>query len=112
MTNNSLLYWTIAAFLVVLVFGAIAYPSTAFGKLRKKRSLKILKSTNNLLKDHQKENQSEDKAVLSHIKRLTLEEDELNAKENLTDAEIKKFHQVKLELDQYWDLLMQRKGTH
>jgi hypothetical protein len=112
MTNNSLLYWIIVAFLVVLVFGAIAYPSTAFGKPRKRRRLKILKSTNNLLKENPKKKQSEERAVLSHIKRLTLKENELYAKENLTDADIKELHQVKLELDQYWDVLMQIKGSH
>jgi uncharacterized protein YjaG (DUF416 family) len=56
------------------------------------------------------ENKVEDNAVLSHIKKLTTTEEELYGKENLTDDDIKELHKVKAELDQYWDLLHQRRA--
>jgi uncharacterized protein YjaG (DUF416 family) len=56
------------------------------------------------------ENKVEDNAVLSHIKTLTAKEEELYGKENLTDDDIKELHKVKAELDQYWDLLHQRRA--
>jgi hypothetical protein len=55
-------------------------------------------------------NQTSDGSVMSHIKKLTEKEQELYGKENLSDADIKELHTVKLELDQYWDLLHQRVG--
>jgi uncharacterized protein YjaG (DUF416 family) len=55
-------------------------------------------------------NKVEDNSVLSHIKKLTAKEEELYGKENLTDDDIKELHKVKAELDQYWDLLHQRRA--
>ncbi len=52
----------------------------------------------------------EDSQVFSHIKKLTEEEERLYSKGNLTDAEVKRLHQMKVELDQCWDLLRQREG--
>ncbi len=53
----------------------------------------------------------ENNPVLMHIEKLTLEEQQLYAKgSNLTDEEVKRLHKIKVELDQYWDLLRQREG--
>jgi len=56
------------------------------------------------------ENKTEDNSVLSHITKLTEKEEHLYGKENLTDEDVKELHKVKLELDQYWDLLRQRRA--
>ncbi len=55
------------------------------------------------------ENQK-DNPVLAHITKLTEKEEHLYGKENLTDADVKELHQIKVELDQYWDLLRQRRA--
>jgi uncharacterized protein YjaG (DUF416 family) len=55
-------------------------------------------------------NQNEDNSVLSHITKLTEKEEHLYGKENLTDEDVKELHKVKVELDQYWDLLRQRRA--
>ncbi len=52
----------------------------------------------------------EDSQVFKHIKQLTEEEERLYSKGNLTDGEVKRLHQMKVELDQCWDLLRQREG--
>jgi hypothetical protein len=52
----------------------------------------------------------EDNQVLAHIKNLTAKEEELYGKENLTDNDVKKLHQVKADLDQCWDFLRQRRA--
>lgn len=52
----------------------------------------------------------EDKKVFKHIKKIADEESRLYSKENLTDKEIKNLHAMKVELDQCWDLLRQRKA--
>jgi hypothetical protein len=56
------------------------------------------------------ENNAPDNSVLSHITKLTEREEHLYGKENLTDDDIKELHRVKSELDQYWDLLRQRRA--
>jgi len=56
------------------------------------------------------ENNKPDNSVLSHITKLTEREQHLYGKENLTDEDVKELHKVKLELDQYWDLLHQRRA--
>ena len=53
---------------------------------------------------------NDDRSVMDHIKSLTEKEAHLYGKENLTDEDIKELHKVKSELDQYWDLLHQRRG--
>jgi flagellar biosynthesis/type III secretory pathway chaperone len=50
----------------------------------------------------------ENKKVLNHIKKLADEESKLYSKEKLTDKEVKELHEMKVELDQCWDLLRQR----
>ncbi len=53
----------------------------------------------------------ENNAVLIHIEKLNLEEQQLYAKgNNLTDEEVDRLHKIKVELDQYWDLLRQREA--
>lgn len=52
----------------------------------------------------------QDKSVTEHIKELTEREEHLYGKENLSDEEVKEMHKVKAELDQYWDLLRQRRA--
>ena len=52
----------------------------------------------------------EDNQILNHIKSLTENEEKLWGKENLSDEEVSKLHQMKHELDQYWDLLRQRRA--
>jgi hypothetical protein len=56
------------------------------------------------------EDKRQDDSVLSHIKKLNDREQELYGKENLTDENVKELHKVKSELDQYWDLLHQRRA--
>jgi len=52
----------------------------------------------------------EDNNVLAHIKDLTEKEEHLHGKEDLSEDDIKNLHSVKSELDQYWDLLRQRRA--
>jgi hypothetical protein len=52
----------------------------------------------------------EDNQVLSHIKNLTVTEEELYGKENLTDEDIKQLHKIQLDLEQCWDFLRQRRA--
>ena len=52
----------------------------------------------------------EDVKIVNHIKQLTEEEEHLYAKGNLSDNEVKRLHQMKIELDQCWDLLRQRQA--
>jgi hypothetical protein len=53
---------------------------------------------------------NKDNSVMAHIKSLTEKEELLYIKENLTDEDVKDLHHVKSELDQYWDLLRQRRA--
>lgn len=52
----------------------------------------------------------EDNQILNHIKNLTETEEKLWGNENLSDDEVNKLHKIKLELDQCWDLLRQRRA--
>lgn len=56
------------------------------------------------------ENNQNDQSVLSHITKLTEKEEHLYGKTDLTEADVKELHLVKSELDQYWDLLRQRRA--
>ena len=56
------------------------------------------------------EKNNNDRSVLDHIQQLTEKEEELYGKADLTDDEVKEMHTVKSELDQYWDLLRQRRA--
>ena len=52
----------------------------------------------------------DDGQVLKHIKELTEKEEQLYSKGNLSDKEVQRLGQMKVELDQCWDLLRQRQA--
>ena len=52
----------------------------------------------------------EDNQVLTHIKKLSEKEEDLYGKENLSDEDVKQLHKIKVELDQCWDFLRQRRA--
>jgi len=52
----------------------------------------------------------EDQQVFKHIENLVSEEEHLYSKGNLTDEEVARLHTLKVQLDQYWDFLRQRKA--
>jgi uncharacterized protein YjaG (DUF416 family) len=56
------------------------------------------------------EEKKEDNSVINHIRQLTEKEEQLYGKSELTDQDVKDMHTVKAELDQYWDLLRQRRA--
>lgn len=51
-----------------------------------------------------------DQNVLKHLKELADEEHHLYEKGNLTDAERERLKLINIALDQYWDLLRQRRA--
>jgi hypothetical protein len=54
--------------------------------------------------------ETKDKTVLSHIDQLVKEEERLYAKGQLSAGDQKRMAELKVELDQYWDLLRQRRA--
>ncbi|MCJ8208362.1 DUF2630 family protein [Mucilaginibacter sp. RS28] len=52
----------------------------------------------------------EDVQISHHIKNLTLEEEKLWGKADLSDEDVAKLNHIKHELDQCWDLLRQRRA--
>jgi hypothetical protein len=52
----------------------------------------------------------EDTSVLHRIKQLIDEEGDLYSKSHLTDQEVERLHQMKVELDQCWNFLRQRRA--
>jgi hypothetical protein len=55
-------------------------------------------------------NEKTDQPVLSHIDQLVKEEERLYAKNALTDDDQARLAEVKVQLDQCWDLLRQRRA--
>jgi hypothetical protein len=53
---------------------------------------------------------NEDQSVLGHINRLVEEEELLHGKDRLTDDDRGRLADLKVELDQCWDLLRQRRA--
>jgi flagellar biosynthesis/type III secretory pathway chaperone len=53
---------------------------------------------------------NKDKSVLNHIDQLVKEEERLYAKGQLNVGDQKRLAELKVELDQYWDLLRQRRA--
>ena len=51
-----------------------------------------------------------DKPVLGHINELVKEEEQLYAKGQLTESDQERLASLKVELDQCWDLLRQRRA--
>jgi hypothetical protein len=56
------------------------------------------------------ENKNLDQSVLTHIKELTEKEEQLYSNPDLNEEDVNVLHSVKSELDQYWDLLRQRRA--
>lgn len=56
------------------------------------------------------EHRSEDQPVLNHIQRLVDEEHRLHERPGHLKADRKRLAQVRVELDQCWDLLRQRRA--
>jgi hypothetical protein len=54
--------------------------------------------------------ENEDRNVLGHIDKLVKEEESLYAKNELTGDDRQRLDKVKIELDQCWDLLRQRRA--
>jgi hypothetical protein len=55
-------------------------------------------------------NEKQDQPILGHINHLVEEEERLYAQKDLTDNDRKRLAQIKVELDQCWDLLRQRRA--
>ncbi len=55
-------------------------------------------------------NESKDRPVLGHIDRLVKEEERLYTQGELTDDDRGRLAELKIELDQCWDLLRQRRA--
>jgi hypothetical protein len=55
-------------------------------------------------------NEKSDQSVLGHIDRLVKEEERLYAKNGLTEDDQARLAEVKVALDQCWDLLRQRRA--
>jgi len=55
-------------------------------------------------------NENKDQPVLGHIDGLVKEEERLYAKGELTDDDGDRLAKIKVELDQCWDLLRQRRA--
>lgn len=56
------------------------------------------------------EEQSEDQPILSHIQDLVSEEHRLQGQATLGDSERKRLAGIRIELDQSWDFLRQRRA--
>ncbi|HMA74945.1 MAG TPA: DUF2630 family protein [Xanthobacteraceae bacterium] len=54
--------------------------------------------------------QATDWPVLDHIRELVAEEQRLYQQSAPTDADQERLQRIKIELDQYWDLLRQRRA--
>jgi hypothetical protein len=55
-------------------------------------------------------NENSDQSVLSHIDGLVKEEEQLYAKDALSDEDSVRLEKIRVELDQCWDLLRQRRA--
>jgi hypothetical protein len=54
--------------------------------------------------------EKKDQSVLNHIDSLVKEEERLYRRSELTDDDRRRLSELKVELDQYWDLLRQRRA--
>ncbi len=57
------------------------------------------------------ENTGNDASTLSHIEKLVAEEHHLFEKKSRTAEEDKRLKELQVKLDQYWDLLRQRRAA-
>jgi hypothetical protein len=53
---------------------------------------------------------NQDKSVLSHIDQLVKEEERLYGQNQLSEQDRARLSELKIELDQYWDVLRQRRA--
>jgi hypothetical protein len=58
------------------------------------------------------EEQGNERHVMNHIQRLVAEEHRLLGQGSLDAAQASRLAAVQVELDQYWDLLRQRRALH
>jgi hypothetical protein len=65
---------------------------------------------NRLQKETSVANESKDQPVLGHINQLVKEEERLYAQSKITDGDRDRLAKIKVELDQCWDLLRQRRA--
>jgi Protein of unknown function (DUF2630) len=61
-------------------------------------------------KENKENKDNKDNSVLRHIDQLVKEEERLYAKSQLDAGDQKRLAELKVELDQYWDLLRQRRA--
>jgi hypothetical protein len=59
---------------------------------------------------HPTKAETTDRSVLDHIRELVAEEQRLYALPQRTEADQDRMRKIKVELDQYWDLLRQRRA--
>jgi hypothetical protein len=62
-----------------------------------------------MAKEHTKA-ETTDRSILDHIRELVAEEQRLYQHSKPTEAEQARLQKIKVELDQYWDLLRQRRA--
>jgi hypothetical protein len=55
-------------------------------------------------------NKGSDQSVLNHINELVLEEERLYGKSGLSEGDSRRLAELKVQLDQCWDLLRQRRA--
>lgn len=53
---------------------------------------------------------TKDNRILKHITHLTEREEQLFLQTDLSANDVSELHRIRLELDQYWDLLRQRRA--
>lgn len=68
------------------------------------------KSQNKIQSKTQNEDQAKDQSVLNHIDRLVKEEERLYGRSQLAADDRTRLSELKVELDQCWDLLRQRRA--
>src|SRR5215469_15613347 len=85
-------------------FGLAAHPNgrRRWCHSRRKKGLTMARGS--------EENPSGDNSVLTHIDHLVKEEVRLYGQDHLDDVDTKRLGELKVELDQCWDLLRQRRA--
>jgi hypothetical protein len=63
-----------------------------------------------MAKEHGTKAETTDRSVLDHIRELVAEEQRLYELAQRTEADHERLQKIKVELDQYWDLLRQRRA--
>jgi hypothetical protein len=63
-----------------------------------------------MAKEHTTKAETTDRSILGHIRELVAEEQRLYELGQRTEADHERLQKIKVELDQYWDLLRQRRA--